>query len=92
MTRNLNLKYRRGGSAIGYSVEVFDVDGVDEGLDFEKPEKMPREWISNEDLFIWPLFSGPIEQNLLVEIETISQKEDKMNRKQLGFPPLEEDE
>ena len=83
------LKYRTGQGSIGYNVEVFDESRFEGDLDFEKPEKIPREWLSNEDMFIWPLINGPIVQKVNDEIKTISQKEDKMNREQLGFPPLE---
>ena len=71
------LKYRRAGNMLDYSVEVFDED------------EQQTKWIGYKDgLDLWPLLYGAIDDELYEQIEKRSQKEDKKNRKTLGFPAL----
>jgi len=83
------LKYRHPNSTFGYSVGVFDE--IDGRLVFEKPEKMPRKWVGfDDDIHILPFLVGPIGEETYNQMEMRSQKDDKINRKTLGFPPLDD--
>jgi hypothetical protein len=82
------LKYRRGGTSVSYTVEVFDEEKWDGSLEHDE---MPRKWVKyNDEIDIWKILEGPIYEEVHIQIEKQAEEEDKINRKKLGFPPSDQ--